>query len=245
MKQNVLISGASRGLGYSIAQKLATKGFRLILTGRSAQSLNTAVSRLTNASEHIPLELDLIEPDSIDRLMNTLSQCDVVPNIIIHSLGGKVAGDCHPLNVDILRESMSLNLEVAVKINNAFIPLMRNRASGTIIHISSDAAITANAAPAYSIAKAALNAYVLNVARNYIKDNIVIFGVLPGIFEHSDSVWSEKKNSNPEYYRSKVQNMPLGRFMRVDEVSEVISMLCSVNSIAMCGSLIKLNGSAP
>lgn len=244
MELNVLISGASRGLGFSIADKLAHEGCRIILVARNAQRLNYAVSKLPNKSKHIPIELDLTLSDSIEQLVNTLAQISIVPDIIIHNLGGKVDGDDHPLEIEVLRKSMQLNVEVAININNAFMPLMKQRGSGKIIHISSDAAITANAAPAYSIAKAALNAYIVNTARKNIKDNIVIYGVMPGIFEHPDSAWSNKKITAPEYYRNKSQNMPLGRFLSVEEVSDVISLLCSVNSIAMSGSLITLNGAA-
>lgn len=245
MRQNVLITGASRGLGYSIAENLSREGCRLILISRNAQRLNSSVSGLDNASEHVPLALDLMEADSIDRLLMVLTQNEIVPDVVIHNLGGKIDGDCHPLVIETLRESMKLNVEIAVAINNALIPLMKQQGYGKIIHISSDAAITANAAPAYAIAKAALNAYIVNAARNYIKDNVMMYGVMPGIFEHFDSVWSKKKILEPEYYRSRSQHMPLGRFMRVEEVSEVISSLCSINSIALSGSLITLNGAAP
>lgn len=245
MRQNVLITGASRGLGYSIAERLAREGCRIILVSRSEQQLNSAISGLVNASEHLPLALDLTEFHATDQLSMMLARNGIVPDVVIHNLGGKVENDAHPLAAEVLRESMKLNVEVAVTINNDLIPLMKQKGYGKIIHISSDAAVTANAAPAYSAAKAALNAYIVNAARNYIRDNIVIYGVMPGIFEHCDSVWSQKKIQDPQYYQSRSQQMPLGRFMRVEEVAEVISSLCRVDSIALSGTLIKLNGAAP
>lgn len=241
----VLITGASKGLGFSIAEKLAHDGCRLIMVARNAHTLDAAIDRLTNSPEHMSLALDLTRPDSADSLAKALAHAGVVPDVVVHNLGGKVDGDSHPLGVDILRKSMTLNLEAAVNINNALIPLMQHRGSGTIIHIGSDAAVTANASPAYAIAKAALSAYIVNTARNHIKDNIVICGVLPGPFEHSDSVWIQKKVSDPVRYSTKVQSMPLGRFLNVEEVSDVVSLLCSVSSIALSGSLINLNATAP
>jgi NAD(P)-dependent dehydrogenase (short-subunit alcohol dehydrogenase family) len=242
-QHTVLLTGASKGLGFSIAEKLAHDGCRLILVARNKHALDAAAGRLTNAPEHISLALDLTGSDSAESLAKSLAQMGVVPDVVVHNLGGKVDGDCHPLGIDILRKSMALNLEAAVNINNALIPLMEQRGSGTIIHIGSDAAVTANASPAYSIAKAALSAYIVNIARNHIKDNIVICGVLPGPFEHPDSVWTKKKVSDPACYSTKVQSMPLGRFMNVEEVSEVVCLLCSVSSIAMSGSLLKINAS--
>jgi 3-oxoacyl-[acyl-carrier protein] reductase len=245
MAQRILITGASRGLGFSIAESCAHDGCRLILISRSAERLDAVVAELPNSEEHFPLALDLLKSDSGDELLKTLVLNDIVPDVIIHNLGGAVDGDCHPLRSEVLRKSMALNVEAAVNINNALIPLMAQRGSGKIIHISSDAAINATAAPAYSIAKTALNAYIVNTARNYIKNNIVIYGVMPGIFEYPGSAWSNKKTSDPDSYRSKIQSMPIGRFMTVKEVSEVVSKLSSIDSIAMSGSLIKLNGSAP
>jgi len=244
MAPYALTTGASHGLGLRIAQDLAQTGYRLVLVSRSQQNLDTAVRQIVEPENHITLALDLLDAAAVERLLRCLHGKDILPDTVIHNLGGPVAHDTHPIQIETLRQSLMLNLEVAVRINSSLIPLMCERGAGKIIHISSDAGLNANASPAYAIAKSALNAYVVNLARNYIKNNIMICGILPGVIEHEGSSWSMKKNENPEHYRNKLNQMPLGRFLRVDEVSEVVINLSKMNNMVVSGSLIKLNGAA-
>ena len=244
MMPYALITGASRGLGLGIAKKLAAAGYCLVLVGRNRHRLDTAVQSLAEPGKHMALDLDLQDPAGVESLVAHLLDHGILPEVVIHNLGGKVEHDNHPIDVATLRQSLALNLEPAVMINARLIPLMCERGSGKIIHVSSDAAINANASPGYAIAKAALNAYIVNLARHHVRDNILISGVLPGPLDHEGSDWDVKKRDNPEHYRNKVGQMPLGRFLDVDEVSDVVANLCNLTSVAMSGSLIKVSGAA-
>jgi 3-oxoacyl-[acyl-carrier protein] reductase len=238
----VLVTGSASGLGFEIAEQLAQRGCQLLLTGRSLEKLQQAQKRLCNAERHIVFCGDLTQEDYLQHMMQEMVQRELIPDVMIHSLGGRVESDASPLTRDTLQRSMRLNLEVAVELNQFFISYLVKNKYGRIIHISSDASLTGQSAPGYAAAKAAVNAYVKSTARFYAKDNVMICAVLPGILEHESSAWAEKKHAQPEYYQKRVQQMPLGRFGSPEEVAPFVAELACSDSMMCAGSLIELTG---
>ena len=236
--KTALITGASKGLGLEVAKQLSAKGCKIILTGRSQNALEIAREQLTNPSKHTVFCGNLLNQD----LTRTLCKLPFLPDIIVHSLGGKITEDKQPLNNDVLMESIALNLSVAINLNSHYFPLMQKSRCGRIIHISSDSSETGCGAPGYVAAKAATNAYVKSAAQFYAQFNMMICAVLPGIFSHADSVWDKKSEAEPDVYQKQLQQMPMGRFLRVDEIAEIVSDIAVSESMAYSGSLIQLTG---
>jgi 3-oxoacyl-[acyl-carrier protein] reductase len=241
--KSALILGGSSGLGLAIAKNLAEK-YHLILTGRSPEKLKQAQELMSRQNMIQFFSGDLTSSDVLGDLVNQLDKHDIIPDVIIYALGGKVSGDQQPLTVDVLRRSICLNLEVAVAINQHFLPKMLERKHGRIIHVSSDCSLTGNAAPGYAAAKSAVNAYVKSTARFYARYGVMLCAVLPGIFEHEASAWSIKRDQEPEHYQQRINQMPLGRFGRVDEIAYFVANLASTQNMMCAGSLIELTGAA-
>lgn len=242
MNKFVLITGSSRGLGFELAKVFDKKGIKVILTGRSQALLNIAQQALQVTKGHLSFCVDLTDENALQHFIRTLIDKDIVLFSIIHNLGGKVLGDSQPLTPAVMQQSMRLNLEVALALNETFIPKMLKQNYGRIIHISSTASVTGQSAPGYAAAKAAINAYVKSTGRFYVKHNIMLCAVLPGAFEHEGSEWTQKKQFQPDYYQQKVQQMPLGRFAHPSEIASYISDLVCNDSIMCAGSLMEFSG---
>lgn len=237
----ILITGSSQGLGFEIAKICSQKLKRILLTGRSNNKLQLALEMLDHSSNHGVFCGDLTDQGYLDELLNHLSDEALCPNVIIHCLGGKVEGDEQPLSASVLRSSLR-SLEVSVAINAHFLPKMVRKKSGRIIHIGSDASLTGNCAPGYAAAKAALNAYVKSSARFYVRHDVMICAVLPGIFEHEGSAWAKKKIGQPEIYQKRCEEMPLGRFAHPSEVASVVADVACSESLMYAGSLLQVTG---
>lgn len=238
--QRVLITGASQGLGLSIAKMFDNKQIKMLLTGRSANRLDQCFKEFSHPQYHESFVGDLLDSKYRSQLLQQIENNHIIPDVIIHNLGGKIDNDVQPLATDVLIKSIELNLGIAASINEYFLPLMARTGGGRIIHISSDASITGRSAPGYAAAKAAVNGYVKSTARFYISQNIMMCAVLPGIFEHEGGVWTQKKITQPEYYQQKIKEMPMGRFSHPDEIAEVVVDIACSSNIIYAGSLIEL-----
>ncbi len=243
MGRIAFVTASSSGFGFEIALDLSKKGYIVILNGRDANSLNKAKSQLHNKDIHHIFCCDLTKGDMPLKLDDFFTKNNLFPTVLIHSLGGKVAQDSHPINLDIFNETMHLNLNSAILINNYFIPKFQTEKEiQKIIHISSSASITGNAAPCYSMSKAALNIYVKNSARYYALDNIMFCAFVPNIIMHEKSDWSEKQKNDPAYYQKRVDDTPLKEFATPEQLTPYISSLCDIESMYATGSLINLQG---
>ena len=241
-QRTALITGSSQGLGLELAKLLDQNDVRLILTGRSLQKLEVALQQLSPKKTHIAFHGDLTDDAELQKITDGIKDQQIYPNIIIHNLGKNLDGDVFPLKKDILRKSMQINLEIAMDLNNIFLPSMIKNQFGRIVHISSEGSLTGRCSPAYAAAKSAVNAYVKSAARYYTKYNVMFCAVLPGIFEHENSAWAEKKRVQPEYYQQRISQMPMGRFAHPSEIASYVKDLVC-NQSAMCaGSLIELTG---
>ncbi|EKD70791.1 MAG: hypothetical protein ACD_46C00396G0002 [uncultured bacterium] len=237
-----LITGSSQGLGFELAKSLDRNNMRLILTGRSLPKLKALLQQLSSKKTHVIFHGDLTDDTELQKMIDNIKNQQIYPNIIIHSLGKSFEGDEFPVKKDILRKSMQINLEIALELNNAFLPYMMQNQFGRIVHISSDGSLTGRCAPAYAAAKSAVNAYVKSAARYYTKYNVMLCAVLPNVFEHENSAWAEKKRLQPEYYQQRISQMPMGRFAHPAEIASYVTDLVCNQSIMCAGSLIQLTG---
>lgn len=243
MDKVAFVTASSGGFGFQIALDLSKKGYKIILNGRNSESLQRAKSQLCNSEQHSIFCCDLTDEDMTQKLDAFFTHNALLPEVIIHSLGGKVPKDAHPIDLEILSQTLQLNLNSAIRINNYFIPaFQKSKEIQKIIHISSSASITGNASPCYSMSKAALNIYVKNSARYYALDSILFCAIVPNIIIHEKSDWKNKQTNDPAYYQKRVDEMPLKSFATPEELSPYISLLCDINSMQATGSIINLQG---
>lgn len=243
MKKIAFVTASSSGLGFQIALELSQRNYIVILNGRNKDKLKKAQKKLMNQELHYTFCCDLTNGKISAKLDKFFKKIKIVPNIIIHSLGGKINEDQHPIDIEVLTKSMRLNLYSAIEINNYFINIFKNNSDiQKIIHISSSSSITGNASPSYSISKGALNIYIKNSARYYANDKIVFCGIIPNIIMHKNSDWARKKNENREYYEKKLEEMPLKEFATPDKLSPYICSICDIDNMYATGSLFEFQG---
>jgi len=239
-----LVTGAGRGLGEGICQALAREGARVIATSRTATDLERLVATLGgSAAGHRCLPLDLAASDGPTRLIDFVRRGGAAPSIVVNNVGGNL-GFTDPLgSVDEWRQVMRLNVEVALEINRAFIPQMREAKWGRICHVSSIAALENQGPPAYCAAKAALNAYVRSLGRYVSADNVILTSVMPGAIFTKDGYWdlaSRERPSHVEKYLN--ERMAIRRFGRVAEISGLVAFLCSEHASFCVGSCLLADG---
>lgn len=186
--ETIWITGASSGIGYTIAKALALSGNRIIASGRNREALDTLAKESSNI---IPLICDLVV-DSQEDIAQSLSDLSPVIDRIILS-----AGDCQYLDINsndwsCIQQVMDINFHGTVRAIQAALPLLEKSSNGHIIGITSMASMAPfTQAEAYGASKAALS-YFLNSLRIDLKPkNIDVTDVMPGFI---DTPLTQKNN---------------------------------------------------
>jgi NAD(P)-dependent dehydrogenase (short-subunit alcohol dehydrogenase family) len=179
-----IVTGANRGLGKEVSRQLAEQGFMVLLTARSLQKAQDAVTEL-GQENLIPAQLDVADPVSIatlyERVVDEFNRLDVlINNAAIHYDTWQRA-----INADltVVQEAFETNLYGPWRLCQAFIPLLRQSPHPRIVNVSSGAgALTGmgSGTPAYSMTKVSLNALTLMLADELRGNRILVNAICPG-----------------------------------------------------------------
>lgn len=171
-KLRVLVTGASRGIGKAIAKRLNQIGYQVIGTSRDPKNINP--DDKIEGVEY--LELNLAEKSSIDRLVNLVGEIDV----LINNAGISQLGPVEEIPIERIRNLFEINLFGVIRLIQGFLPGMRQRGSGTIINISSMAALTpVPFSSIYASSKAALDAFTKGLRGEVMKYGIKAVVISP------------------------------------------------------------------
>lgn len=233
--KTALVTGAGRGIGRAICKTLQNKGARVIPVARTA-------TNLAEISDTY-FVCDLFEEENVEKLIADLKKASIEPDIVVHNVGGNL-GVTNPIcSIEEWKAVMRINVEVAIQINAHLLPGMQERKWGRICHTSSISALENQGPPSYCAAKAALIAYVRSVGRYFAKDNVVMTSVLPGAIFTEGGYWDETLKNRPEHVESFLQDrMAIQRFGRPEEISELVSFLCSEQASFCVGTSVLADG---
>ena len=155
-----LITGASRGLGRRTAEKLARKGWDLLLVARSFDQLESLATELRSPEVSVAVAaLDLTDQAAVVPTLQSLLSGQEPPKLLINNAGAAYTGDLVSMPLERWNWLMQLNLTSVMQVCSVVVPAMR-ASGGLVINVSSHAAN--NAFPqwgAYCISKAALASF--------------------------------------------------------------------------------------
>jgi NAD(P)-dependent dehydrogenase (short-subunit alcohol dehydrogenase family) len=182
-----LVTGANRGIGLETSRQLLAEGLTVILAGRDEAALERARHTLPpdQQARASTVRLDVDDRESIALAYRTvterLGRVDVLVNNAAVLLGE--SEDVLGITADVYRRSLETNLIGAIETCRAFTPEMARRGYGRVVNVSSSAgqlATMSTYAPAYSISKAALNAFTRLLAHSYRDRGVLVNAVDPG-----------------------------------------------------------------
>jgi NAD(P)-dependent dehydrogenase (short-subunit alcohol dehydrogenase family) len=180
-----LVTGANRGIGLEVCRQLAAAGLRVILTARDRLKAELAARGLRDAGAVVASRLDVTSTASIQALAAELAAQDDHVDVLVNNAAilldeGRGIID---LAADDLRRTFETNLFGAVAVSQAFVPGMVSRGYGRIVNVSSGAGQLASMntyAPAYSMSKAALNAFTRQLAAATKGTGVLVNSADPG-----------------------------------------------------------------
>ena len=176
-----LVTGANRGIGLEVGRQLASRGLRVILAARDRDRGEAAARALRDDGLDVVAEpLDVTETASIHALARRI-RVDVLVNNAAVVLAENATMTA--TRIDDLRKTFETNVVGAVAVAQAFVPGMVDRGYGRVVNVSSGAgqlSTMSTYAPAYSMSKAALNAFTRLLAAETAGAGVLVNSVDPG-----------------------------------------------------------------
>lgn len=238
-----LITGASKGIGFSILKRLINNGLKCTVILRNPESIQNN-PEYSNVNV---LKCNLDNRNDLNQILKTISQESY--SVLINNAGGGVPCKFEDIEIEQIDYEYNLNFISPMFLIKAVLPKMRENSYGRIINISSIS--SKRGTPYlfyYSAAKAGINSLTQSLAKYLANTGITINSICPGGVETEMSVEGRKlisqlSNMSPhEYQNNMMKNMGIGRLIYPDEVASLVSFLLESSSITgqsinICGSL--------
>lgn len=165
--KNVLITGASSGIGAKTAEFLATKGFTVLLVARRKEKLAGIVEHIQKqGGKAFFFEADLSIEQARINLLNTLQKENLQPDILINNAGFGWYGHYETMNWQTGKDLIAINVEAVAHLSHLVLPGMLQRGYGHIINVGSVAGkLPEQGIALYSSSKAFLDAFTTSLYR--------------------------------------------------------------------------------
>jgi NAD(P)-dependent dehydrogenase (short-subunit alcohol dehydrogenase family) len=181
-----LVTGANRGLGLETCRQLLARGMRVVMTGRDERLVAHAVQTVDHeGGQVLGLRLDVTDPRSIETAGRAAFARFGAVDVVINNAAVLLfeSADVLAIPRDGFDRTFTSNLLGAVEVCRVFVPAMADRGYGRVVNVSSGAGQLSRMsgyAPAYSISKAALNAFTRILAETYRGRGVLANAVDPG-----------------------------------------------------------------
>jgi 3-oxoacyl-[acyl-carrier protein] reductase len=241
----VLVTGASRGIGRSIAEQFAVHGASVAVHYHTNRALAEQVKASLPGGPHFLISADLANPVNARELVETVAQKFGRLDILVNNAG---IFELHPPTAmefprwkEAWDRTIAVNLTAPAHLSFFAIQQMLRTGGGSIVNISSRGAFRGEPkSPAYGAAKAGLNALGQSLAKALAPHNIFVYTVAPG--------WVETDMAQPHTSGADGDNIraqsPLNRVGSPDEIARIVLFLASEKSQYMTGCIVDANGAS-
>ena len=235
-----VVTGASRGIGRAIAKALAQRGATVVLAARDEGKLAEVVREIEAAGgKAFPVSMNVADPESIAgafaRVLETQGRIDHLIN-----------------NAGITRDNLLLRMKpeewqdvMATNLTGVFLctqavlrPMLKQRAGGRIVNVTSVVGLMGNAGQAnYAASKAGLLGFTKSVAREVASRGITVNAVAPGFIE-TDMTHAMTDQAK----ESVLGSIPLGRVGQPEEIAAAVAFLVSEEAGYITGQVLGVDG---
>lgn len=246
--QCVLITGASRGIGFATAESFAAEGCTLRLVSRSAAALDEARAKLEQAygTRVETLAIDLREPGAIASIAQRYG---ADTDILVNNAGDIPHGTLLEIDAARWRTAWDLKVYGYIDLTRAIYASMRERHGGVVLNVIGMAG-GEGVIPEYiagSAGNAALDAFTRALGALSPNDGIRVVGVHPGMIATDRQItrWRQRATESlgdPERWRELTTHLPFGRLADPAEIGNALVFLASRAASYISGTTLTVDG---
>ena len=247
--KTVLITGAGRGIGRSVALVMAEAGADVAVTGLTEANAASVAKDVRNLGRRgLGMAADATRlPDTervVEQVLGEFGHLDVLINCVGDSIPGPVASmpdrEEKAMSEIVWHDILDVNLTQAFTACHAFGPHLLERRGGCVINVSSFAGLRARAnMSAYAAAKAGLIRFTESLALEWAPFGVRVNAIAPGSFPDPEQLSESALRAREEQAR---HHIPLGRLGRLREVGLLAVYLASDASSYMTGQTVAIDG---
>ena len=234
-----LVTGATRGIGKSIADEFAKAGAMVIGTATTKEGAENISNKLSRADlDGYGIVLDVASTEQISATIKSLKQSDLMPSILVNNAGISLENLLMRIKEEEWEKVIAINLSSAFYLSKAVIGSMLKNRHGRIINIGSVQGSTG--APGhshYSAAKAGLIGLTKSLAQEVGSRNITVNAISPG-YVSTDMT----KDIDEDMNQALLEQIPLKRFGKPIDIAKTAIYLASSSGSYITGETINVNG---
>ena len=244
MRKKILVFGASSGIGKAIAQRFATEGWQVVLTGAEPDSCDAVLKSLPGEG-HQAYALDVRSQPDIQRLAKRVEQEFGLFDALVNSIGVSQSVSLIGSDFTAWDNALHVMLYGFVHVCRDFVPLLKD--GGRIIHITSiHHERVAAGSSAYGMAKAAITQLTRSLALELAPRNILANTIAPGFVDTPMSRKADGQNElESEWFTDnyiRYDHLPLKRAAQPEEIAGVAWFLAGPDASYMTGSVLTVDG---
>ena len=243
--KSVIVTGASRGIGRTIAQQFAGRGARVVVHyNQNRQAAEETLSSM-EGGPHTIGQANLADSQACKQFVESSVEKTGKIDILVNNAG---IYELHPLSdlsydkwLDIWNRTIGTNLMGSANLSFLVAQHMIDKGGGKIVNVSSRGAFRGEPeAPAYGASKAGMNAMSQSMAKALAPHNIFVYVVAPG-WVRTDM--AAPYLDSPEGNAIRNQS-PLGRVAKTEEIARTVLFLASEGSDYLTGCVVDINGAS-
>ena len=235
-KQIALVTGASRGIGRAIAERLADDGFFVVGTATSDAGADSISVYLGEKGRGI--KLDVSDVGSIAEVMKAINDEFGTPTVLVNNAGITRDNLLMRMKDDEWNDIINTNLTSVFRMSKAVLRGMMKAKTGRIINISSVVGFTGNAGQAnYAAAKAGMVGFAKSMAKEVGSRNITVNTVAPGFIDTDMT-----RELSDDIKNALLASIPLSRLGEAKEIAHTVAFLASAGAGYITGETLHVNG---
>lgn len=235
-----VVTGASRGIGRAVADRLAQSGYGVWELSRTATS--------TQGKGPRPLKVDVSDATEVERACHTILE-EAPPSVVINNAGIAVSAPLGRTSLEDFDRVMAINVRSAFLLCQALVPSMAKAGFGRVVNVCSTAALKGfKYTSAYTASKHALLGLTRALSVELATKGVTVNAVCPGwtdtdmLARAAEAISEATGRSKSESVETIAAMNPMKRLTRPEEVAELCLFLCSPAAATVTGAAYTMDG---